>query len=392
MDIETPTPTAPSHNPIQLLVNTPSESGSSVTLTRPSLSEDSAPPAMKQEPPAPATAPINPDSPEIFTEDDISPPTRRPIRWIKGDMIGKGSFGSVFYGVNVVTKEVMAVKQIDVIPISRFRNKQEAGKNREKMIDCLRSEILLLNELNHENVVRYLGFDIENTLVSVFLEYVGGGSIASMIAKFGKFDEPITQSLLHQIINGLEYLHDRCIIHRDIKGANILVTMEGSVKISDFGISKKNELNRAYQINSKMEFVGSVFWMAPEMSGGGSASFLGYSAKIDVWAVGCVALEMLSGKHPWSGKGHMQAMWELRNGNAPPVPDGLSREAMVFLAHCFKMDPEERPTASRLFELCSFVHVDPWEFDFESWWEEKEDQYQLRCMMDNTSSLYSNDD
>ncbi|KAJ3029286.1 UNVERIFIED_CONTAM: ATP binding [Siphonaria sp. JEL0065] len=326
MDLDTPT--APSLQNITLQqVSTP---GSSITLTPPSPANTISAPPPSVVNPTPSS--INPDSPEIFTDQDVSPPVRRRIRWIKGGMIGKGSFGSVFYGVNLNTQEVMAVKQIDVIPISKFRNKVEAEKNREKMIESLRSEILLLNELAHENVVRYLGFDIDNTLVSVFLEYVGGGSVASMLSKFGRFEENISQTLLAQILNGLEYLHDRCIIHRDIKGANILVNMDGSVKISDFGISKKNELNMAYQINSKMEFAGSVFWMAPEMSKNS-----GYSAKIDIWALGCVALEMFTGSHPWNGKGHMQAMWELRQGNAPPVPPGLSRDAMVFLAYCFKI-------------------------------------------------------
>ncbi|ORY41093.1 kinase-like protein [Rhizoclosmatium globosum] len=324
---------------------------------------------------------ITSDSPSIFTDDDISPPKRRSIRWLKGDMIGKGSFGRVYYGVNLNTQEVMAVKQIDVIPVSRYRNKAEAGVNRQKMIESLRSEILLLNELQHENVVRYSGFDIDQTLVSVFLEYVSGGSVASMIARFGSFEEPLAQMILHQVLHGLEYLHDRSIIHRDIKGSNILVNMDGTVKISDFGISKKNELNMAYQLNSKMEFAGSVFWMAPEMSQNS-----GYSAKIDIWALGCVALEMLSGKYPWSGKGHMQVMWELKQGNTPPIPSGLSREAMVFLAHSFKIDPEERPTAAQLYELSSFVQIDPYEFEFEQWWEEKE---QLAKLQDTTSSIYS---
>ncbi|KAJ3074204.1 hypothetical protein HDU98_011861 [Podochytrium sp. JEL0797] len=327
------------------------------------------------------------DEPSLFTDDDISAPTQSHIRWMKGDKIGQGSFGRVFYGVNLNTSEVMAVKQIDVVPISRYRNKVEAEKNRQKMIESLRTEILLLNELCHENVVRYLGFDIESTLVSVFLEYVSGGSVASMISRFGPFEEPLSQCILTQILTGLEYLHDRSIIHRDIKGGNILVNMDGTVKISDFGISKKNELDLAYQLNANMDFAGSVSWMAPEMSRN-----QGYSAKIDVWAVGCVAVEMWTGKPPWAGKGHMQVMYELKQGNAPGVPVGvLGREAVEFVRHCFIVDPEDRPTASMVLEQCAFVQVDPLHFDFEQWWEVKEEQYQLQCL-DNTSSMYSMDD
>ncbi|KAJ3109595.1 hypothetical protein HK100_003270 [Physocladia obscura] len=270
--------------------------------------------------------------PSIFTEDDISAPIRRRIRWLKGDMIGSGSFGRVYYGVNLITKEVMAVKQIDVIPVSRYQKKNEAEKNREKMIEALRTEIMLLHELNHENVVRYLGFDIDNTLVSVFLEYVSGGSVASMTSRFGRFEKELCQSLLVQITNGLAYLHEQCIIHRDIKGGNILVSKGGIVKISDFGISKKNDLDFAYQKNSKLDFAGSILWMAPE-----STKRLGYSAKIDIWALGCVGLEMMSGAHPWKGKDDYYAMNQIQQGKAPPVPDGLSPDAMIFLEDCFTM-------------------------------------------------------
>ncbi|KAJ3130883.1 hypothetical protein HK100_007273 [Physocladia obscura] len=270
--------------------------------------------------------------PSIFTEDDATAPIRRRIRWLKGDMIGSGSFGRVYYGVNLITKEVMAVKQIDVIPVSRYQKKNEAEKNREKMIEALRTEIMLLHELNHENVVRYLGFDIDNTLVSVFLEYVSGGSVASMTSRFGRFEKELCQSLLVQITNGLAYLHEQCIIHRDIKGGNILVSKGGIVKISDFGISKKNDLDFAYQKNSKLEFAGSILWMAPE-----STKRLGYSAKIDIWALGCVGLEMMSGAHPWKGKDDYYAMNQIQQGKAPPVPDGLSSDAMIFLEHCFTM-------------------------------------------------------
>ncbi|TPX77325.1 hypothetical protein CcCBS67573_g01407 [Chytriomyces confervae] len=336
----------------------------------------------------PLSTPIsiyNPDHPTLFTAEDIEPPKRRHIRWLKGDMIGKGSFGRVFYGVNLITREVMAVKQIDVIPISRYRNKIEAEKNRSKMIDSLRTEILLLNELNHGNIVRYLGFDIDNTLVSVFLEYVSGGSVASMIARFGRFEEELAQSLVSQVLNGLEYLHERSIIHRDIKGGNILVNMDGTAKISDFGISKKNELDMAYQLNAKMEFAGSVFWMAPEMS-----KNIGYSAKVDIWALGCVGLEMFTGTHPWGTKGPMQAIWELRQGHSPPIPSGLSQEALEFLGHCFQMDPNERPSASSMFELCKFVRVNPFDFDFLDWWEKKEEQNPSTESRD--SSIGSDDD
>jgi serine/threonine protein kinase len=110
------------------------------------------------------------------------------------------------------------------------------------------------------------------------LEYVSGGSIATCLKKFGKFEDPLTQSMLKQILCGLEYLHDMSVIHRDIKGANILIDSNGVAKISDFGISKRNEYREAYHRVTRMSMQGSIYWMAPEVAQG-----KGYSAKVDIW-------------------------------------------------------------------------------------------------------------
>ncbi|KAJ3324538.1 ATP binding [Blyttiomyces sp. JEL0837] len=285
---------------------------------------------------------------------------RTHISWIKGDLIGKGSFGRVYYGVNLTTKDVMAVKQVELIPLYRHRSGSEAAKHRQRMVDALRMEILLLRELDHENIVRYLGFDVDANIVSVFLQYVDGGSVASMLSRFGKFDEGLVRHVSCQILSGLEYLHERCIIHRDIKGANILVDGHGVAKISDFNISKKNEYNMAYNTNSRMSLQGSVFWMAPEVVKG-----KGYSAKVDIWSLGCVTLEMLTGTHPWLQLNEMQTMWRLGKENAPPIPHGvLSDDAERFLEMCFTIEPESRPTAKELFFHCRFPDVDPNDFDF----------------------------
>ena len=161
-----------------------------------------------------------------------SPDIEKQIQWVQGPLIGAGAFGKVFYGANRETGELMAVKQVPL--------RSGDPKLRKKMMVGLHLEIALLKDLKHDNIVRYLGYNVENGIINVFLEYVSGGSITSALSVMGAFEEPLVKSVTAQILDGLDYLHKRNIIHRDIKGANVLMDEEGNVKLSDFGISKRN--------------------------------------------------------------------------------------------------------------------------------------------------------
>ncbi|KAI8825992.1 kinase-like domain-containing protein, partial [Fimicolochytrium jonesii] len=279
--------------------------------------------------------------PRAFT---IEPDTPRRVEWMCGPLIGKGSFAKVYYGIKVDTGDIMAVKQVEMINIPR---KKAGGKKdaRRRMVDALHQEITLLKDLDHENVVRYLGYDVQGKHINVFLEYVSGGSIASAIATMGRFEEPLVRSLTCQILCGLQYLHERAIIHRDIKGGNVLLDESGVAKITDFGISKKNEYKLAYRMNTKMSLQGSVHWMAPEV-----VKAKGYSAKVDIWSLGCLVLEMFTGYNPWRQLDELQTVWKLGRENAPPIPEWLSPMAQEFLAKCFTIDPDQRPTAAQLLD------------------------------------------
>ena len=169
------------------------------------------------------------EEPAVIQEKVVESPVA-PIRWTAGQLIGQGAFGKVFHALNLDNGEFMAVKQILGGDDSQIK----------KSIESLQREIELLKELDHDNIVRYLGYENKDNTFNVFLEYISGGSISSCLVKCGKFPENIARSFAAQILCGLEYLHDRNIIHRDIKGANILITGDGAVKITDFGISKKN--------------------------------------------------------------------------------------------------------------------------------------------------------
>ncbi|SCU90364.1 LANO_0D08482g1_1 [Lachancea nothofagi CBS 11611] len=273
----------------------------------------------------------------------------KEFAWIKGEMIGKGSFGSVFLGLNVTTGEMVAVKQVEV---PRYGSQDETTLS---VLEALRSEVATLKDLDHMNIVQYLGFENKNHVYSLFLEYVAGGSVGALIRLFGRFEEDLVRFLAVQVLRGLSYLHSRGILHRDMKADNLLLDVDGVCKISDFGISKKS--NNIYT-NSDMTMRGTVFWMAPEMVD----TKQGYSAKVDIWSLGCVALEMFAGKRPWSNFEVVAAMFKIgKFKSAPPIPDdtqkSISPEAKQFLDACFSIDPEKRPTADDLL-LHPFCNVD----------------------------------
>lgn len=142
--------------------------------------------------------------------------------------------------------------------------------------------------------------------MNIFLEYVPGGSVTALLNNYGAFEETLTKNFVRQILTGLEYLHDRDIIHRDIKGANILVDNKGGIKISDFGISKKVSNETGGKAAHRASLQGSVFWMAPEV-----VKQTGHTRAADIWSVGCVIVEMLTGEHPWAQLNQMQAMFKV---------------------------------------------------------------------------------
>ena len=228
------------------------------------------------------------------------------------------------------------------------------------MVASLDREIDTMQHLEHPNIVQYLGCERKEFSISIFLEYISGGSIGSCLRKHGKFEERVVSSLTRQALAGLSYLHGQGILHRDLKADNILLDADGTCKISDFGISKRSNDIYGNDVTNSMQ--GSVFWMAPEVI---RSQGQGYSAKVDIWSLGCVVLEMFAGRRPWSKEEAIGAIYKLGSLNqAPPIPDdvssSISAEAVAFMWDCFTVDPGERPTADTLFDQHPFCKVDPY--------------------------------
>lgn len=279
-------------------------------------------------------------------------PERQPtFKWMRGQLIGKGTFGRVYLGMNTTTGELLAVKQVEV-----SSKNADPAKIRE-MVKALDQEIDTMQHLDHVNIVQYLGCEKKEFSISIFLEYISGGSVGSCLRKHGKFEEPVVSSLTRQTLCGLAYLHGQGILHRDLKADNILLDLDGTCKISDFGISKRSADAYINDITNSMQ--GSVFWMAPEVIRAQSQALLpsnsssagmdtnqalnqGYSAKVDIWSLGCVVLEMFAGRRPWSKEEAIGAIYKLGSLNqAPPIPDDVSRvvgpAALSFMYDCFTM-------------------------------------------------------
>ncbi|QYS97640.1 Protein kinase [Trichoderma simmonsii] len=245
-----------------------------------------------------------------------------------GECLGKGAFGSVYKAFNWGTGEAVAIKQIKLTDLP---------KSEQRMIE---SEIDLLKNLFHENIVKYIGFVRSTECLNIILEYCENGSLHSICREYGKFPENLVGVYTTQVLQGLQYLHDQGVIHRDIKGANILTTKDGTVKLADFGVSTST---LAGGQDKEAQVVGTPYWMAPEiiqLSGASSAS--------DIWSVGCTVIELLQGKPPYHNLAAMPALFAIVNDDHPPLPEGISAAARDFLMQCFQKDPNLRVSARKL--------------------------------------------
>jgi hypothetical protein len=245
-----------------------------------------------------------------------------------GDCIGKGQFGSVHKALNLESGHVMAVKRINLAD----RDQNET--------DGLMMEVELLKSLSHHRIVKYEGSLRSDGYLNIIMEYVENGSLLHTLKSFNPFPEPLVASYVIQILEGLMYLHDKQVVHCDLKAANILTTKNGTVKLTDFGVS----LNLEVKNSDLGEIVaGTPYWMAPEV-----IEMRGASTASDIWSLGCTIIELYTGKPPYIEMLPMTALFHIVEDDCPPLPEGISENLADFLRSCFRKEPMDRPTAEQL--------------------------------------------
>ncbi|XP_054825093.1 mitogen-activated protein kinase kinase kinase 5 [Prosopis cineraria] len=296
-------------------------------------------PALNVHPlPLPPGAPLLSPSPKLSPTVPKLESSSMKSQWQKGKLIGRGTFGSVYVATNRETGALCAMKEVEIFP--------DDPKSAE-CIKQLEQEIKLLSQLKHTNIVQYYGSEIVEDRFYIYLEYVHPGSINKYVREHcGAITESVVRNFTRHILSGLAYLHGKKTIHRDIKGANLLVDSAGVVKLADFGMAK-HLAGHAADLSLK----GSPYWMAPELMQAvmqkDNSSDLALA--VDIWSLGCTIIEMLTGKPPWSEYEGAAAMFKVMR-EAPPIPETLSLEGKDFLRCCFKRNPAERSTASALLE------------------------------------------
>lgn len=259
-------------------------------------------------------------------------------QWKKGRLIGRGTYGSVYIATNSETGALCAMKEVDLV------------LDDPKGVECVRQleqEIKVLQQLKHPNIVEYYGSEIIEDHFCIYLEYVHPGSINKYIHEHCRaMTESVVRHFTRHIVSGLAYLHSKKTVHRDIKGANLLVDAHGVVKLADFGLAKHLS-GHAIDLSLK----GSPYWMAPEVLQAVMRKDANpeHAFGVDIWSLGCTVIEMLTGKPPWSEFSGVQAMFNVLN-RSPPIPGNLSSESKDFLECCFRRQPGDRPTAAMLLD------------------------------------------
>ncbi|XP_019174820.1 PREDICTED: mitogen-activated protein kinase kinase kinase YODA-like [Ipomoea nil] len=258
--------------------------------------------------------------------------------WQKGKCIGRGTYGTVYVATNRETGALCAMKEVLVAP------------DDSKAIECvkqLEQEIEVLRQLKHPNIVQYYGSEIFDDRFCIYLEYVHPGSLNKYLKEYGgAMTESIVRNFTRHIVSGLAYLHSTKTIHRDIKGANLLVDASGIVKLADFGLAK-----HLCEHTMDLSLKGSPYWMAPEVL----QAVLRKDANpelalaVDIWSLGCTVIEMFTGQPPWSELNGVQAMFSVLH-KSPPIPETLSSEGKNFLQCCFQRKPADRPSALKLLD------------------------------------------
>ncbi|XP_077947216.1 myosin-IIIb isoform X3 [Gasterosteus aculeatus] len=270
--------------------------------------------------------------------------------WDIVETIGKGTYGKVYRVTNKTDGSQAAVKVLDPI--------NHASHSNRDVDEEIEAEYNILRSLsNHPNVVKFFGMFYKSDKLSggqlwLVLELCNGGSVTELIkgllVRGQRLLEPVISYILCSALLGLQHLHNNRIIHRDVKGNNILLTTEGGVKLVDFGVSAQLTSARLRRNTS----VGTPFWMAPEVIACEQQYDYSYDARCDVWSLGITAIELADGDPPLAELHPVKALFKIPRNPSPTLrnPEQWCRSFCHFIGQCLIKDFEARPSVTHLLE------------------------------------------